>query len=660
MTAKRIALSLTVSLVALLCFAGVAQAAGCTGDTWYGPHNGVPTEGTSGAWGDASDWSAGVPSGNTQVCITLPGTYTVSLKPYFGSNNRVDLASAENLTLGAGSGTQTLRVIGENWNALGDQENQTGLFVGYGMRIAPGGVLSLDAGEGVSEGGTGAPAGGNAFVEQDVLNQPGHPFINEGTIVAERNSSKWTDWMHIHSLANHGSLQVTSPLRLDSEESSSNTGSIGVAAGASVKMYNLVSFTNEGPVSNNGTLLLSGYTGDGKWIQGPSGSVSGAGVEDTSSSGAGAFTFIGSGSLLGTVPKSQTITLTSAGGQDTLYLGNGTLVNEGTLHLDVPAGSENNTNVEEGSLVNRGTISGTVEGTHAKNVIDVALENEPGGVVSASSGTLFDNRTLTNNSLIQVAPSAILEIVATTFVNGSAGVIAPQIAAASSFGLVKLYSNGTLEAGGTVAPTPVGGFTPSVGEEFDVFEGPVKGSFAAISGGFSADYSHQTAENSYVGVVYGAASTGSTGTTGNPGTTTTATTTTSYPTVSAIKSAKGNLTVTLSCPAGGGSCATANILATVTEHLKGSKLTAITAAAKSKKKKSKTTTKQVAIASSGATLAAGATKTITLALNATGKKLLAKYGKLSTIVTITVDGKVIASGKQTLVEPSKSKTKKRK
>ncbi len=589
--------------------------------------------------GEASNWSAGVPGGNTQVCITAPGTYTVSLKPYFGSNNRVDLGSAENLTLGAGSGTQTLRVIGENWNALGDEENQTALFVGYDMTIAPGGVLSLDASEGVSEGGKGAPAGGNAFVEEDVLNQPGHPFINEGTIVAESSSSKWADSMHIHSLANRGSLQITSPLTLDSEESSSNTGSIGVASGASVKMDSMATFANEGPVSNAGTLLMSGYATHAKWIQGPSGSVggnpveieAGGGVEDSASSGAAAFTFVGSGYLLGTIPKSQTITLTSAGGQDTLYLGNGTLFNEGILDLDVPAGSENNTNVEEGSLVNRGTISGTVEGTHAKNVIDVALDNEPGGVVSAGSGTLFDNRTLTNNSLIQVAPGAILEIVATTFVNGPAGVIAPQIAAASDFGLVKLYSNGTLEAGGTVAPTLVGGFTPTVGEEFDVFEGPVKGAFAGVSGGFSADYSHQTAENSYVGVVYGASTPPSN--TGPPVNTAPPKKLLAKANLVKVSFSAGRVTIKLSCPAGSLACGASTVRVTFAEHLKrhGHKIT-----------------KNIVVASGTVSLKAGEKATLKLRLNSTGKALLHKDHILKALATLTQGTGKVGSEKVTL------------
>lgn len=633
---RRLALSLTIALAALaLGSAGTAQAAGCTGDTWYGP--GSHSEGKSGLWGEASNWSAGVPGGNTQVCITAPGTYTVSLKPYFGSNNRVDLGSAENLTLGAGSGTQTLRVIGENWNALGDEENQTALFVGYDMTIAPGGVLSLDASEGVSEGGKGAPAGGNAFVEEDVLNQPGHPFINEGTIVAESSSSKWADSMHIHSLANRGSLQITSPLTLDSEESSSNTGSIGVASGASVKMDSMATFANEGPVSDAGTLLMSGYATHAKWIQGPSGSVSGnpveieagGGVEDSASSGAAAFTFIGSGYLLGTIPKSQTITLTSAGGQDTVFLANDTLVNEGTLHLDVPAGSENNTNVEEGSLVNRGTVYGTVEGAKAKNVIDVALTNEPGGTVSASSGTLFDNRTLTNNSLVQVVPGAALEIVATTFVNGAAGVIAPQIAGASSFGLVKLYSGGTLEAGGTVAPTLVGGFTPSSGEEFDIFEGPVKGSFGAISGGFSADYSHQTAENSYVGVVYGASATPITAPVPAPA-----------PAKPVAKAKLGKVTVKaghvivkLSCPAGSLACGATTVKVTITVHVK---------------KHGHTVAKKVVVASGTVSLKAGEKATLKLRINSTGKALLRKHHTLKALATLTQGKSKMGSEKVTL------------
>jgi hypothetical protein len=651
MTARRFALSLTVSLATLLFSTAAAQAVVC--DTWYGP-GGNSSAAKSGEWGEKENWSLKkVPEASESVCITVPGTYTVSLKPFFGANARVDVGSAESLTLGAGSGSQTLKVVGENWNALGDEENQTSLYVNYDMKIATGGILILDATEGVSEGGKGAPGGGNAFVEEDVLNQPGHPFINEGTIVAESSSTRWTDGMHIHSLANHGSLQATSPLKIESDESSTNTGAITTSLGGTLNMYNFTAFTNEGPVTNSGTFIVNGYPAKGKWIQGSKGSIggnpvvieSGGGLEESSSSGPGPFTMGAGGAayLLGTIPKGQTITLADATGQTSLYLGNGTLVNEGTLHIDLPAGDESNTNVEEGSIVNRGTIYGTVEGTKAIDVIDTALRNEPGAVLAADSGTLFSNREITNNGLIEIAPGATFEPVATKLVNGAGGTIAPQISGASTFGKLNLGFRGELEAGGTLAPTLTGGFTPSANEEFDVIEGsPVKGTFGAVSGGFSADYTHESSEPPYVGVIYGQGSAviksivGKTGATAN------------NPTVSTIKSSKGNIVATLSCPAGGASCATANILVTVTEHLKGSKVTAITAVAKSKKKKSKATMKQVVIASSSATLAAGTTKTITLTLNAAGKKLLAKYHKLQVLVTVSAAGKTIRTQKLTI------------
>ena len=662
MTARRLALSLTTSLVALLLLA-TAYATAC--DTWQGP-GGSLNGATSGSWGTPGNWSAGlVPESTTPVCITAPGTYTVSLKPYFGSNARVDVGSAESLTLGAGSGTQTLRVIGENWNALGDQENQTGLFVNHEMKIAPGGVLSLDATEGVSEGGTGKPGGGNALVEEDVLNPPGNSFILEGSSVVERSCSKWSDGMHLLSLTIQGSLLVTSPLKIESDESSSNTGSIATSPGVKLEIYNFTNFTNEGPVSNSGTFVFNGYPTKGKWIHGPHGSVSGnpvvieggAGLEESAASGPGNFNLGANGGayLLGTIPKSQTITFADATGQTTLFLGNGTLVNEGVLHLDLPAGDESNTNIEEGSIVNKGTIYGTVEGVKAKNVIDVPVTNESGALIQAASGTLFDNRELTNNGHLEMLVGAILEPVATKFVNAAGGTIVPQISGAGTFGKIVLGFRGELEAGGTLAPTLTGGFTPANGEEFDVIEGrPVKGAFGAVSGGFTADYTHESSEPPYVGVIYGSSSYTGPGKTG--------TTAPANPTVSSIKSGKGGtLTVTLSCPAGGGSCTAAQITATVTEHLKGSKITAVSAAAKSKKKsKAKPKTKQVVIASSSPTLAAGSEKTITLTLNATGKKLLAKYGKLSTLVTVTVNGKVIQKQTVKLTEPAKGKGKKSK
>ncbi len=209
-------------------------------------------------------------------------------------------------------------------------------------------------------------------------------------------------------------------------------------------MYNFTAFTNEGPVTNSGTFIVNGYPTKGKWIQGTKGSISGnpvviegdGGLEESAASGPGNFNLGANGGayLLGTIPKGQTITFADATGQTTLVLGNGTLVNEGTLHLDLPAGDENNTNIEEGSIVNRGTIYGTVEGTNAKNVIDVPLTNEAGAVLAADSGTLFDNREVTNNGSVQIASGSLLELVAVKFVNGAGAMIVPEISGPSTLG----------------------------------------------------------------------------------------------------------------------------------------------------------------------------------------------------------------------------------
>jgi hypothetical protein len=59
MTPRRLVLSLTVSLLALLLPTAVAQAAACSGDTWYGP-GGNSSEAKSGEWGLKSNWSENV------------------------------------------------------------------------------------------------------------------------------------------------------------------------------------------------------------------------------------------------------------------------------------------------------------------------------------------------------------------------------------------------------------------------------------------------------------------------------------------------------------------------------------------------------------------------------------------------------------------------
>jgi hypothetical protein len=100
-----------------------------------------------------------------------------------------------------------------------------------------------------------------------------------------------------------------------------------------------------------------------------------------------------------------------------------------------------------------------------------------------------------------------------------------------------------------------------------------------------------------------------------------------------------------------------SVTAKITEHLKAGKLKAISAR---KKYKAKTTTKQVVIASASVTLSAGSTKTLTLTLNATGLKLLKKYGHLTTVVSVVSGGKTPQSATVHVSKAVKHKPKKKK
>jgi trimeric autotransporter adhesin len=124
-----------------------------------------------------------------------------------------------------------------------------------------------------------------------------------------------------------------------------------------------------------------------------------------------------------------------------------------------------------------------------------------------------------------------------------------------------------------------------------------------------------------------------------------------------VSSRHEKITVALSCPAGELACAEITLKATVKEHLKGRKITAVTATTK---RKARTTSKTVVVASGRTTLSAGTKKTLTLTLNSTGRALLSKFGKLKTVVTVSSGGKTIKTVTVTVLKTAKPKKKKKK
>jgi hypothetical protein len=123
--------------------------------------------------------------------------------------------------------------------------------------------------------------------------------------------------------------------------------------------------------------------------------------------------------------------------------------------------------------------------------------------------------------------------------------------------------------------------------------------------------------------------------------------------VVSVSGGHAKITVVLSCPTGGAACLPVSLKAIVKEHLRGKRITALTASGKAPA----VTTKQVLLASAGVTLAAGTVKTLKLELNAAGRALLSKFGKLTVRVTVSSGAKTIDASTVKVLKATKPKKK---
>jgi hypothetical protein len=106
-----------------------------------------------------------------------------------------------------------------------------------------------------------------------------------------------------------------------------------------------------------------------------------------------------------------------------------------------------------------------------------------------------------------------------------------------------------------------------------------------------------------------------------------------------VKAIANGIKLTIACGGAATQSCNGKVVATTTEHLIGSTVTAITASAKHHKR-------VVVVARRSYGLAGGQHVTLTLKLNAKGKKLLKRFGKLPVIVKITERN---AAGKQVTI-----------
>lgn len=651
----RIRLLLVPVLAVVLLGVSTAAAQAACNKTWTGG---------SGDWEEASHWtpSGGPPSSTESACITEPGTYTVKL--HAGGGN------VTSLTVGGSSGVQTVEVDATSYIYNGETQRVTQLAMGSGS-FAANTRLVLNA----TGGGTAAGSeelGANAFLA-------GGPIEEHGQVETVVTDPKFDDRIKVGGLKIEpgASMQVASGTLQFIEEgegaypwSATNEGTFTVASGAAVTMQPSfagdAAFTNDGSLVNDGSITGSGT----EWVQ-SGGSESGNEVVlqngSTLVDSAGTGTFLGNyGTLVltGTIPAGQTVIVRGEpfnyGGEtyNTTGLSNaGTeLVNDGTLVLNPTGSGETGgaINVEPGSIHNNGVIDVETETASRVTQLQESLTNGPSGQLEINGGIFEGNSgaPITNEGLVTLAPGAVLQLQeASAFVNH--GTFSPEIASATSFGVVQLFSPccngpGVFTTGGTLAPVLVGGFTPATGQEFDVFAldgGKFEGTFPSVVNGFTGDYAHESSETAFVGVVYGGSSGGGGGggggNTGPPPVS-------PFPHLTSASSKDGKVTAKLSCPAGGATCAPGVLKLTVLEHLnKHGRIVAVTA--------KKARTKTVTIASATVTVSAGGVVSVTLKLNASGRALLAHYKKLNVLLSLSSGGKTLQRLTVHMVEPKKKR-----
>jgi len=506
--------------------------------------NGAPTSScndswksaASGAWSVAANWTNGIPGGASNVCVTVPGTYTVTLAPWSvgTADPNHNGAGIGSLTLGeaSGTGTQTLDIAGQGSTSNSNEQVSTVfLNVAAASVITAHGRLVLDS----TDGGStlpGTPSGGYAAVD-------GASILNYGRIETEVQDprDKYSNYTQFAApLTNEQRASIHDKSGLLQATAVTNDGTFTVAPGASLSIVALQGaygspaiFTNNGQFTNDGTVTVSQGAGPTTWAQ-TGGPVKGhevvlqSGATLVDKSGAGHFMVNAVGAKLrGTIPAGQQITVLgeaySAAGNayngTTLGLDDSTVTNDGTLVLDAQGSGKTSGGpaiVTGGSIRNNGTIVAEVQDPAWTVQFQAGLTNNHTGALMLTGGTFMDSGgPVTNNGTVTLGPatSFLLEEGA-KFANESDGTIVTDIAKARSLGQFLIAAPccagaGKFTASGSLLPELVGGRTPAADTEFQLFllsGGTFSGTFDHLGNGFTADYTHEAASPAFVGVIY--------------------------------------------------------------------------------------------------------------------------------------------------------------
>lgn len=416
-----------VAVAAFAAFAGGAGAGGPTCDTsWAGA--------VSGSWSDLANWTAGVPTSATQACITLAGTYTVSVR---GSAN-----VAGGITLGGSSGTQTLELAGDAGNGFAELVLSS---QGSGSSgVLAHGVVQLSN----QDAGT-----------YPLLNVTGGTLTNAGTIQSLPGTAVGGGRLLYGNLDNQGLLAVSASLDEDTggSESWTTSGTITIAAGQRL-FFSAGDFSQTGgTITNSGTFLQDSgtFTASAGTATGNALGLKNVTIVPTGT-GSGVFTVFASSTLGGDIAPGYTVRVAGQTLSATLNV-TADRTNNGTLTLDNDnAGSNAFLNISAGkTLTNAGAMS-----------VEVGAGLGSGRFVA---GALSNAGTLTLNEQLQLQSGATLTNTGTTDVTAGnellikSGASMVQTSPGTTTGTGAITVNGALSGVGTIAPAVTSNGTISPG-----------------------------------------------------------------------------------------------------------------------------------------------------------------------------------------------------
>ncbi len=390
-------------MVTVLVMLFVAPSAALACDNW--------TNKSGGSWNNAANWSEGLPTSSSDVCITKGGTYEVTLEP---TSSYVQVKS---LKVGTSSGAQTLKVVG---SASGGR-----LYGTEEVSITASATVVLTS-SGSHESGLEAQAGSK--------------LKNAGTIAAEAGGggARWLGGV----VSNTGAVTVAEGVSLVATGSSSFTNGVGGSVVGTGSGHVLV--------GSSATFVQGAGT-----TEGPEPVVLEGGTIEYSGSGPGLVLARGySSHLKGKLAGGQTLRIEAECASGYAYVTvEGAVSNAGTIAM-TSSGCANDTYLEmpsKSSLTNTGTVS-VQNGAGGQRRIRGEVVNNHVFEVGAKAAGLLESGSFSNAGAVNLAGEGVLSMTSASFTNGVGGSV---VGTGSGHVLVGSGSTFVQGAGTTEGPEPV-------------------------------------------------------------------------------------------------------------------------------------------------------------------------------------------------------------